>query len=102
MPMPVIWAKTLAFGLDSSWPDDERSHHFIVLMFEHVTVPNVSSSVALKLNDNTGDCRWINPNRVFPPEFGCSERQERTGDDDFPGQLIDGKIAAAGWFPNVR
>src|SRR5579862_1062723 len=44
----------------------ERPHHFIVLMFNNVTVPDVSAGVSLESNDDARDHRWLRADRIFP------------------------------------
>ena len=72
--------------------DDIGTHHLVVFVLEHVTVPDVASGVAFKFHDDAGDSEGIGSDGIFPSKLAGGEGNGGAGEDDFSGELVDGNI----------
>src|SRR5271155_172055 len=54
-------------------------HHFIVLMFEYVAVPDIAPGVAFERNDDAGDHRGVGADGVLPAHLVCVGRLDGAG-----------------------
>src|SRR5579862_2263327 len=76
----------------SCWRDDVGSHHLVVLVLEHVAVPDVAASIAFELDDDACDREGVNTGNVLPSHLAGSESVGGSGEDDLAGELVDSYI----------
>ena len=55
-----------------------RLHHFVVLVFEDVAVPDVTSNKAFEANYDSRDHPRVGAHRIFPPSFARFGRSGRS------------------------
>src|SRR5579872_396226 len=55
----------------------ERTHHFVVLVFKDVTVPDIASDEAFKRNNDARNHVGLGAHSVFPSSFAGLGRRSR-------------------------
>src|SRR5580692_2482449 len=77
---------------------DVRPHHFVVFMFQNVTVPDVAAWIALETSNDPCDHTGFCSNGIFPPCFCRVRRNRRSGESD----LLLAEIAERFEFASIQ
>jgi hypothetical protein len=72
--------------------DEVSTHHLVILMLKHVTVPNVLSGIAFKLYNDARYGHGIDSNSILPSEFVCAERSQYTSFREITDDISDARV----------